>query len=251
MASPARRISTASPMRCPTRPRPAPGSSSAWSSSSSGLAFKVSAVPFHMWTPDVYEGAPTPVTAFFAAAPKVAAIALFARVLGGPFGDLAGQWQQVIVVISHAVDGARRLRRHRAGEHQAADGLFLDRPCRLSRWSASPPASEAGMRGLLVYMAIYLLMNLGAFAVLVAMRRQGRAVESVTDLAGLAKTDLAHGGLDGDLHVLDGRHPAAGGLLRQDVRLQGGGRCGLCGRSPSSACSPRSCRPSTTCASSR
>ena len=67
-----------------------------------GLAFKVAAVPFHMWTPDVYEGSPTPVTAFFAAAPKVAAISLFVRVLIGPFGDLLGQWQQVIVVISIA-----------------------------------------------------------------------------------------------------------------------------------------------------
>ena len=66
----------------------------------SGLAFKVSAVPFHMWTPDVYEGAPTPVTSFFAVAPKIAAIALFARVLVGPFGDMIAQWQQVIVAIS-------------------------------------------------------------------------------------------------------------------------------------------------------
>ena len=67
-----------------------------------GLAFKVSAVPFHMWTPDVYEGAPTPITAFFAAAPKVAAITLFARVLVGPFGDLVAQWQQIIIFISVA-----------------------------------------------------------------------------------------------------------------------------------------------------
>jgi NADH-quinone oxidoreductase subunit N len=67
---------------------------------SAGLAFKISAVPFHMWTPDVYEGAPTPVTAFFAAAPKVAALALFTRVLIGPFGPLLHQWQQIIVVIS-------------------------------------------------------------------------------------------------------------------------------------------------------
>jgi NADH-quinone oxidoreductase subunit N len=154
-----------------------------------GLAFKISAVPFHMWTPDVYEGAPTPVTAFFAAAPKVAAIALFARVLGGPFGDLAGQWQQVVVVISllsmvlgaFAAIGQENIKRLMAYSSIGHVGFAL---------VGLAAASEAGMRGLLVYMAIYLLMNLGAFAVLVAMRRQGRAVEQVSDLAGLAKTDL-------------------------------------------------------------
>jgi NADH-quinone oxidoreductase subunit N len=154
-----------------------------------GLAFKVSAVPFHMWTPDVYEGAPTPVTAFFAAAPKVAAIALFARVLGGPFGDLAGQWQQVIVLVSllsmvlgaFAAIGQQNIKRLMAYSSIGHVGYAL---------VGLASASEAGMRGLLVYMAIYLLMNLGAFAVLVAMRRQGRAVEQVSDLAGVAKTDL-------------------------------------------------------------
>jgi NADH-quinone oxidoreductase subunit N len=154
-----------------------------------GLAFKVSAVPFHMWTPDVYEGAPTPVTAFFAAAPKVAAICLFARVLGGPFGDLAGQWQQVIVLISllsmvlgaFAAIGQENIKRLMAYSSIGHVGYAL---------VGLAAASEAGMRGLLVYIAIYLLMNLGAFAVLVAMRRQGRAVERVSDLAGLARTDL-------------------------------------------------------------
>ncbi|MBR0679091.1 NADH-quinone oxidoreductase subunit NuoN [Roseomonas eburnea] len=155
-----------------------------------GLAFKVSAVPFHMWTPDVYEGAPTPVTAFFAAAPKVAAIALFARVLGGPFGDLAGQWQQVIVLASllsmvlgaFAAIGQQNIKRLMAYSSIGHVGYAL---------VGLASASEAGMRGLLIYMAIYLLMNLGAFAVLVAMRRQGRAVEKVSDLAGLARTDLS------------------------------------------------------------
>ena len=155
-----------------------------------GLAFKVSAVPFHMWTPDVYEGAPTPVTAFFAAAPKVAAIALFARVLGGPFGDLAGQWQQVIVLASllsmvlgaFAAIGQQNIKRLMAYSSIGHVGYAL---------VGLASASEAGMRGLLVYMAIYLLMNLGAFAVLVAMRRQGRAVENVSDLAGVARTDLS------------------------------------------------------------
>jgi NADH-quinone oxidoreductase subunit N len=142
-----------------------------------------------MWTPDVYEGAPTPVTAFFAAAPKVAAIALFARVLGGPFGDLAGQWQQVVVVMAllsmvlgaFAAIGQENIKRLMAYSSIGHVGFAL---------VGLAAASEAGMRGLLIYMAIYLLMNLGAFAVLVAMRRQGRAVEQVKDLAGLAKTDL-------------------------------------------------------------
>jgi NADH-quinone oxidoreductase subunit N len=154
-----------------------------------GLAFKISAVPFHMWTPDVYEGAPTPVTAFFAAAPKVAAVALMARVLGGPFGDLAGQWQQVVVVIAllsmvlgaFAAIGQENIKRLMAYSSIGHVGFAL---------VGLAAASEAGMRGLLVYMAIYLLMTLGTFAVLVAMRRQGRAVERVADLAGLAKTDL-------------------------------------------------------------
>ena len=95
------------------------------------LAFKVSAVPFHMWTPDVYEGAPTPVTAFFAAAPKVAAMALLLRVFLGPFHELADQWDQIVIFVSVASMGPRRLRRHRPEEHQAADGLQLHRPCRL------------------------------------------------------------------------------------------------------------------------
>jgi NADH-quinone oxidoreductase subunit N len=154
-----------------------------------GLAFKISAVPFHMWTPDVYEGAPTPVTAFFAAAPKVAAVALMARVLGGPFGDLAGQWQQIVVVIAllsmvlgaFAAIGQENIKRLMAYSSIGHVGFAL---------VGLASASEAGMRGLLVYMAIYLLMTLGTFAVLVAMRRQGRAVERVADLAGLARTDL-------------------------------------------------------------
>jgi NADH-quinone oxidoreductase subunit N len=154
-----------------------------------GLAFKVSAVPFHMWTPDVYEGAPTPVTAFFATAPKVAAIALLARVLVGPFGDLAAQWQQVLLLISigsmilgaFAAIGQRNIKRLMAYSSISHVGYAL---------MGLAVASDVGLRGLLVYMAIYVLMNLGTFAVLVAMRRNGRAVEQVEDLAGLGRTDL-------------------------------------------------------------
>jgi NADH-quinone oxidoreductase subunit N len=153
-----------------------------------GLAFKVSAVPFHMWTPDVYEGAPTPVTAYFASAPKVAAIALLARVLLGPFGDLAAQWQQVILLVSmgsmilgsFAAIGQTNLKRLMAYSSIGHVGYAL---------MGLAVGSDIGLRGLLVYMAIYVFMNMGTFAVLVAMRRQGRAVERIDDLAGLGRTD--------------------------------------------------------------
>jgi NADH-quinone oxidoreductase subunit N len=152
-----------------------------------GLAFKASAVPFHMWTPDVYEGAPTPVTAFFASAPKVAAVALAVRVLTGPFGDLADQWQQVMLLISAGSmllgsfaalrqRNIKRLMAYSSIGHvgYALMGLAVD--------------TDVGVRGLLIYMAIYLVMNVGTFAVLVAMRRQGKAVELIDDLAGLGRS---------------------------------------------------------------
>jgi NADH-quinone oxidoreductase subunit N len=155
-----------------------------------GLAFKVSAVPFHMWTPDVYEGAPTPVTAFFATAPKVAAIALMMRVLTGPFGDLSAQWGQVIWVVSagsmilggFAAIGQRNIKRLMAYSSIGHVGYAL---------MGLAVLNDTGFRGVLVYMAIYVVMNLGTFAVLVAMRRNGRALEEVDDLAGLGRTDPA------------------------------------------------------------
>src|SRR3712207_5085470 len=152
------------------------------------LAFKVSAVPFHMWTPDVYEGAPTPVTAFFAMAPKVAAVALLARVLLGPFGEVAAQWQQVMLLVStgsmllgaFAAIGQRNIKRLMAYSSIGHVGYAL---------MGVAVASDEGLRGLLIYMAIYVVMNVGTFAVIVAMRRGGRAVEQVDDLAGLGRTD--------------------------------------------------------------
>jgi len=151
-----------------------------------GLAFKVSAVPFHMWTPDVYEGAPTPVTAFFAVAPKIAAIALFVRVLVGPFGVLIAEWQQVIVLISIASmvlgalsaiwqDNIKRLLAYSSIGHMGYALIGL------------AAGTEAGVRGILVYMAIYLAMNVGTFCCVLAMRRTGRMVEGISDLAGLAR----------------------------------------------------------------
>ncbi len=153
-----------------------------------GLAFKVSAAPFHMWTPDVYEGAPTPVTAFFAVAPKIAAVALFLRVVLGPFGDAGVAWHQIAWLISVAsmLVGAfgaivqhniKRLMAYSSIGHMgyALVGLAV--------------GTAEGVRGVLVYLALYVFMNVGAFAVILAMRQRGRAVEGIADLAGLAKSN--------------------------------------------------------------
>ena len=152
-----------------------------------GLAFKVSAVPFHMWTPDVYEGAPTPITAFFSVAPKIAAFALFLRVMIGPFAELIDQWQQVIMVIAVAsmVLGAfaaiwqsniKRLMAYSSIGHvgYALVGLAA--------------GSEEGIKGALVYWVIYLAMNVGAFACILCMRRADGMVEDIDDLKGLSRT---------------------------------------------------------------
>ncbi len=153
----------------------------------SGLAFKISAVPFHMWTPDVYEGAPTPITAFFANAPKIAAMALTVRVLVDAFGDLFDQWQQIIVVISIAsmVLGAfaaiaqtniKRLMAYSSIGHMGYALIGL------------AAGTQDGIRGVIIYLAIYLAMNIGTFAVILCMRQKVRMVEGIEDLKGLSKT---------------------------------------------------------------
>ncbi len=153
-----------------------------------GLAFKVSAVPFHMWTPDVYEGAPTPVTAFFAIAPKIAAMALFVRVMLEPFGDLVAEWQQIIWFISLASmilgsfaaivqTNIKRLMAYSSIGHM---GFVL---------VGLAAGNETGVQGILLYLTIYLFMNMGTFACILAMRRQGRMVEDIDQLAGLSKTN--------------------------------------------------------------
>jgi len=153
-----------------------------------GLAFKVSAVPFHMWTPDVYEGAPTPITAFFAVAPKIAAMALFVRVMAGPFLELTADWQQVIFVISvgSMLLGAfaaiwqqniKRLMAYSSIGHMGYGLIGL------------ATGTADGVRGVLVYLSIYLAMNVGAFAVILSMRRDGEMVERIEDLAGLSRTN--------------------------------------------------------------
>jgi len=155
-----------------------------------GLAFKVAAVPFHMWTPDVYEGAPTSVVAYFATATKVGAIAVIVRVLAGPFGGLIEHWQQVMLLASALSmllgafaairqDNLKRLLAYSWISHTGF--VMMGLVC----------GTEAGLRGVLIYTAIYLTMSLGAFSVLVAMRRDGRSVETVSDLAGLGRTDPA------------------------------------------------------------
>ena len=152
-----------------------------------GLAFKVSAVPFHMWTPDVYEGAPTPVTAFFSVAPKIAAFALFLRVMFEPFGNLLDQWQQIVIFISiasmalgaFAAIAQTNIKRLMAYSSIGHVGYAL---------IGLAAGSEAGVRGVLIYMAIYLAMNVGTFGCILAMRRQGRMVEGISDLAGLSRS---------------------------------------------------------------
>jgi NADH-quinone oxidoreductase subunit N len=153
-----------------------------------GLCFKVSAVPFHMWTPDVYEGAPTPVTAFFAAAPKIAAMAVFVRVAISAFPGIVPQWQQILVFVAiasmalgaFAAIGQRNIKRLMAYSSIGHMGFAL---VGLSSGTAE------GVQGVVIYMAIYLTMTLGTFCVILAMRRNDGPVEEISDLAGLARSN--------------------------------------------------------------
>ncbi|MCI0735655.1 MAG: NADH-quinone oxidoreductase subunit NuoN [Beijerinckiaceae bacterium] len=153
-----------------------------------GLAFKMSAVPFHMWTPDVYEGAPTPVTAFFASAVKMAAIAITLRVLLTAFEGIPAQWRQIVIFISilsmvlgaFAAIGQANIKRLMAYSAIGHIGFAL---------VGLAAGGEAGVAGVLAYMAIYLVMTLGAFAGIISMRINGNSVENISDLSGLARTD--------------------------------------------------------------
>lgn len=151
-----------------------------------GLAFKASAVPFHMWTPDVYEGAPTAVTAFLAAAPKVAALALFVRVLMDPFGALVDDWRQIVVFLSIAsmLLGAFAAIRQTNVKRLMAYSSIGHVGYALVGLAAG---GAAGVRGVVVYLAIYLAMTIGTFGCILAMRRRGLAVEGIADLAGLGR----------------------------------------------------------------
>jgi NADH-quinone oxidoreductase subunit N len=153
-----------------------------------GLAFKLSAVPFHMWTPDVYEGAPTPVTAFMSTAPKVAAIALLLRALEVPFRPVFEQWSGLIVLVSLAsmilgalaAIGQRNIKRLMAYSSIGHIGYAL---------VGLAVGTQEGIRGVMIYMVTYVFMSAGVFAVMIAMRRRGRPLEQIADLSGLGSTD--------------------------------------------------------------
>jgi NADH-quinone oxidoreductase subunit N len=153
-----------------------------------GLAFKVSAVPFHMWTPDVYEGAPTPVTAFFAAAPKVAAMTMFIRILVDAFAPITSDWQQIIAFIAiasmllgaFAAIGQSNIKRLMAYSSIGHMGFAL---------VGLAAGNETGVQGVIIYLLIYMAMTLGAFACILSMRRRDAMVEDIADLAGLSRTN--------------------------------------------------------------
>jgi NADH-quinone oxidoreductase subunit N len=152
-----------------------------------GLAFKVSAVPFHMWTPDVYEGAPTPVTALFAVAPKIAALSLLVSVLMGPFKPLFAQWQQIIVVasvLSMALGAFAALRQQNIKRLMAYSSIGNVGYILLGLASGS----EKGIQSVVFYLAIYMVMTLGVFATILMMKRRDVMVENIPDLAGLARS---------------------------------------------------------------
>lgn len=147
----------------------------------SGLAFKVSAVPFHMWTPDVYEGSPTPITAFFATAPKVAAMGLFARVMFDAFGAAVADWQQVVALLSVAsmflgaiaAIGQTDIKRLMAYSSISHMGFAL---------MGLAAGTAFGVQALLIYMAIYVTMNIGTFAFILMMEKDGQPVTDIRSL---------------------------------------------------------------------
>lgn len=153
----------------------------------SGLAFKVSAVPFHMWTPDVYQGAPTPVTALFAIVPKVAALAMMIRLLAQPFHSAVGDWSQIIIFMScasmvwgsFAAIAQENIKRLMAYSSIANMGYALI--------GVLANVSE-GTAAVILYLSIYMIMTAGTFAIILCMKRNGQAVETISDMAGLSKT---------------------------------------------------------------
>ena len=191
-----------------------------------GLAFKIAAVPFHMWTPDVYEGAPTPVTAFFATAPKVAAVALTARVVFEVFGgQVPSAWQQIVMFTALAsivfgalgAIGQENLKRLLAYSSINNIGFIL-----LGLAVANPPAGASAM---LVYLFIYVAMSLGSFVALLMLRgRRRRSVyETFGDIAGLAVTRPAIAWIAVAVDVQPCRHPAAARFLQQVRGVSGHG----------------------------
>jgi NADH-quinone oxidoreductase subunit N len=155
-----------------------------------GLAFKVSAAPFHMWTPDVYEGAPTAITALFATAPKVAAVALLARVVHDAFGGAVGDWQQIVAFLavlsmfvgSIAAIGQTDIKRLMAYSSIGHMGYAL---------MGLAAGTAQGVEAMLIYMAIYVTMNVGTFAFILSMEKDGRHVTEISALSSFASKDAA------------------------------------------------------------
>ena len=151
-----------------------------------GLAFKISAVPFHMWAPDVYEGSPTSVTTFFAIVPKVAALTVFIRFLYVPFINVIDQWQMIIVFISLAsmilgavaAIGQTNLKRLMAYSSIGHLGYAL---------AGLATGSNEGIQNTIIYLSIYLVMNLGVFSCILMMKRKDIFYEDIQDLSGLSK----------------------------------------------------------------
>jgi len=184
-----------------------------------GIGFKISAVPFHMWTPDVYEGAPTPVTAFLAAAPKVAAMALFTRVVTVSFGSIVHDWQQIVIFLSiasmvlaaFAAIGQQSLKRLLAYSSIGHVGFAL---VGLSSGTAM------GVEGVAVYMAIYVVMTIGIFACVMALRTEAGPVETIAQLAGLSRRKPFVAGMMAVLMFsLIGLPPLAGFFAKWQVFL--------------------------------
>lgn len=184
-----------------------------------GLAFKIAAVPFHMWTPDVYEGAPTPVTAFFASAPKLAALALFVRIVISAFAPITTDWQQIVSFVAiasmllgaFAAIGQSNIKRLMAYSSIGHMGYAL---------VGLAAGTEQGVQGVIVYIVIYMAMTLGAFAAILAMRRNGVMTEEISSLAGLARTKPAMALLLGAiLFSLAGIPPLAGFFAKYYVFL--------------------------------
>ena len=189
-----------------------------------GFCFKISAVPFHMWTPDVYEGAPTPVTAFFAAAPKVAAISIFVRATITAFPGIIHEWQQIVVFVSiasmvlgaFAAIGQRNIKRLMAYSSIGHMGFAL---------VGLAAGTAQGVQGVLIYMSIYVAMTLGTFADDPgdAPRRPAGREHQRSRRPGAHPSD--HGVPAGDAAVLARRHSAARRLLRQVLRVPGRHQC--------------------------
>ena len=153
-----------------------------------GMAFKISAVPFHMWTPDVYEGSPTPVTAFFSTVPKLAAIAMLARLLFGAFGDAFFEWQQIIVFLSIssmlvgsiAAIGQNNIKRLMAYSSISHIGFAL---------MGIAAGTSNGLSAVIIYMLIYVVANFGVFAFILNMQKEGVAITEITALSLYSRTD--------------------------------------------------------------